>query len=126
MNKQQDIGIPTWLYGHEPPTPFASQIAKYFANSVREEGLLALAKGGVIYAPGSAGTFQEIFQDATQNHYKSYLIASPMIFLNSYFWGIDKPVYPLLKQLAVGYEYADMIQIFDTEDEVVDYLENLP
>jgi len=122
VNKKKDIGIPTWLYGHEPPTPFASQIAKYFANSVREEGLLALAKGGVIYAPGSAATIQEIFQDAAQNHYKPYLIASPMIFLNSYFWGIDKPVYPLLKQLAVGYEYADMIQIFDTEDEVVDYI----
>ncbi len=125
VNKQQDIGIPTWLYGHEPPTPFASKIAKYFANSVREEGLLALAKGGVIYAPGSAGTIQEIFQDAAQNHYKSYLIASPMIFLNSYFWGIEKPVYPLLKQLAVGYEYSEMIQIFDTEDEIVEYLTSI-
>ena len=43
----QSLGIPTWLYGHEPPTPFATHIAKYFANSVREEGLLAIAKGGV-------------------------------------------------------------------------------
>lgn len=122
-NKQQDIGIPTWLYGHEPPTPFASLIAKYFANSVREEGLLALAKGGVIYAPGSAGTIQEIFQDAAQNHYKSYGMASPMIFLNSYFWGIDKPVYPLLKQLAVGKDYSSMIQIFDDENEIIDFLQ---
>jgi hypothetical protein len=32
------IGIPTWLYGHEPPTLFATHIAKYFANSVREDG----------------------------------------------------------------------------------------
>ncbi len=29
------LGIPTWLYGHEPPTVFATDIAKYFANSVR-------------------------------------------------------------------------------------------
>ena len=125
VNKQQDIGIPTWLYGHEPPTPFASQIAKYFANSVREEGLLALAKGGVVFAPGSAGTIQEIFQDAAQNHYKSYEMTSPMIFLNSYFWGIEKPVYPLLKQLAVGKDYSNMIQIFDEVDEIVEYLADI-
>ncbi|MEN8121171.1 MAG: hypothetical protein ABFS35_12520 [Bacteroidota bacterium] len=125
VNKQRDVGIPTWLYGHEPPTPFASLIAKYFANSVREEGLLALAKGGVIYAPGSAGTIQEIFQDATQNHYKSYEIASPMIFLNSYFWEIEKPVYPLLKHLATGKEYLSMIRVFDTEDEIVEYFDGL-
>lgn len=31
----ESIGIPTWLYGHEPATPFASKIAKYFANIVR-------------------------------------------------------------------------------------------
>ncbi|MEO0560368.1 MAG: hypothetical protein AAF170_19545, partial [Bacteroidota bacterium] len=65
----RSVGIPTWLYGHEPPAPFATHIAKYFANSVREDGLLAIAKHGVIFAPGSAGTTQEIFQDAAQNHY---------------------------------------------------------
>ena len=35
------VGIPTWFYGHEPPNPFASHIAKYFANATREDGLLA-------------------------------------------------------------------------------------
>ncbi|NNE12445.1 MAG: hypothetical protein HKN41_09405, partial [Ilumatobacter sp.] len=34
----RSIGIPTWMYGHEPPNAFATLIAKYFANSVREEG----------------------------------------------------------------------------------------
>ncbi len=63
------VGVPTWLYGHEPPAPFATRIAKYFANSVREDGLLAIATHGVIFAPGSAGTTQEVFQDAAQNHY---------------------------------------------------------
>jgi hypothetical protein len=29
--------------------------AKYFANSVREDGLLTVATGGVVYTPGSAG-----------------------------------------------------------------------
>jgi predicted Rossmann-fold nucleotide-binding protein len=121
-NKENDIGIPTWLYGHEPPTPFASKIAKYFANSDREEGLLALAKGGIIYTPGSAGTVQEIFQDATQNHYNSYGIISPMIFFNKRFWTEDKPVYPLLQKLAEGYEYGNLLSISDDVDEIVEAL----
>jgi hypothetical protein len=52
------LGVPTWLYGHEPPTIFATDIAKYFANSVREEGLLAIATYGVIFTPGSPGPFR--------------------------------------------------------------------
>jgi hypothetical protein len=46
----RSLGIPTWHYGHEPPNVFASDIAKYFANSIREEGLLAIALGGVVRA----------------------------------------------------------------------------
>lgn len=77
-NPYSSVGIPTWHYGHEPPTPFASHIAKYFDNSVREEGLLAVARGGVIFTPGGPGTIQEIFQEACQNHYNSYGNISPM------------------------------------------------
>jgi predicted Rossmann-fold nucleotide-binding protein len=114
-----DIGIPTWLYGHEQATPFAGLVAKYFENSVREEGLLALAFGGVLYTPGSAGTIQEIFQDATQNHYKSYDMASPMIFLNLNYWMNEKPVYPLLYRLAEGREYQKWLGIYDEPEEVL-------
>lgn len=39
--KSRNVGIPTWFYGHEPPNMFATDVAKYFENSVREEGLLA-------------------------------------------------------------------------------------
>ena len=116
---ENDIGIPTWMYGHEPPTPFASKIAKYFANSVRGEGLLALAKGGIIYSPGSAGTIQEIFQDAAQNHYRSYGVVSPMIFYNSRYWTEEKPVFPLLQQLAKDREYHKYLYLADDEEEVV-------
>lgn len=93
------IGIPTWFYGHEPATPFATHIAKYFDNSVREDGLLAIAKGGVIYSPGSAGTMQEIFQDAAQNHYLTCGYASPMVFLGREYWTGTFPVYTLLREL---------------------------
>ena len=110
----QSLGIPTWLYGHEPPTYFALNIAKYFANSVREEGLLAIATYGVIFAPGSAGTIQEIFQDACQNHYKTFGHASPMIFLDEEYWTVKKPVYPLLEKLATDYEYGKLLSITDS------------
>jgi predicted Rossmann-fold nucleotide-binding protein len=113
------LGIPTWHYGHEPPNPFATYIAKYFANSVREDGLLTIARGGIVYAPGSAGTIQEIFQDACQNHYKSVGVISPMIFLGTEFWTRTRPVYPLLVQLAQGQEYARHLLLTDSREEVI-------
>ncbi len=120
----ESIGIPTWFYGHEPPTPFATHIAKYFANSVREEGLLAIAKGGVIFAPGSAGTVQEIFQEAAQNHYETFGNVSPMVFLNKEYWQEKKPVYPVLQQLAQGYKYADLLAIADEVSEITQTIRN--
>ena len=115
----ESVGIPTWFYGHEPPTPFATHIAKYFANSVREEGLLAIAKGGIIFAPGSAGTVQEIFQEAAQNHYATFGNISPMVFLNKTYWEVDKPVYPLLQKLAEGDTYGELLAISDSVSEIV-------
>ena len=50
---------------------------------MREEGLLALPKDGVIFTSDSASTIQEIFQDATQNHYLRYGDESPMVFFNT-------------------------------------------
>lgn len=117
------LGIPTWLYGHEPPTVFATHIAKYFANSVREEGLLAIAQNGVVFTPGSAGTIQEVFQDATQNHYRSFGAPAPMVFFGRDYWTIDKPVFPLLRHLAGGHDYADLLAITDSASEVVAVLE---
>jgi predicted Rossmann-fold nucleotide-binding protein len=116
------VALPTWLYGHEPPNVFATHLAKYFDNSVREEGVLAIGMYGVVFAPGSAGTIQEIFQDAAQNHYTTYGVASPMVFLGEKYWTEDKPVYPLLKQLAAGREYARWLFISDDVDAIVSHL----
>jgi predicted Rossmann-fold nucleotide-binding protein len=125
ITKADSLGIPTWLYGHEPPSPFASKIAKYFANSVREEGLLAIAKGGVIYSPGSAGTIQEIFQDATQNHYLSFDIASPMIFLNRKYWIEERPIFTLLERMQKEGKYKNLLlSISDDSDEILEVLKN--
>ena len=125
-NPGQGIGIPTWYYGHEPPNLFASHIAKYFSNSLREDGLLTIAEHGVIFAPGSAGTIQEIFMDACQNHYGSLGKISPMVFLNREYWTQTKPVYPLLEQLAQGRDYASMLSIADDEDEIIEFIFSHP
>ena len=119
-DRYDSIGIPTWMYGHEPPAAFATKIAKYFANSIREEGLLAVATHGVVFTPGSAGTIQEIFQDAAQNHYESFGPAAPMVLVGVDYWSRHRPVWPLLESLAEGYRYRHLITLTDDEAEVVD------
>ena len=114
------LGIPTWLYGHEPSTPFATHIAKFFENSIREDNILTLAFGGIIYTPGSAGTLQEIFQEAVQNHYLSYGFASPMIFLGKRYWTEEIPVYPLIEHLMKTGKYKNLqLTLTDDIDEAV-------
>ena len=118
------LGIPTWLYGHEPSTPFASHIAKFFDNSIREDAILTLPYGGIVYTPGSAGTMQEIFQDAVQNHYVSVGLTSPMIFVGCDFWTNQMPVYPMLKNLMQTGMYKNLIlALTDDLDEVVQELQ---
>ena len=95
-------------------------------NTGREDGLLTIAEHGVIFAPGSAGTIQEIFMDACQNHYGSLGNISPMVFLNEAYWTETKPVYPLLKELAKGRAYEALLTIADDEDEVIDFILSHP
>ena len=117
------LSIPTWLYGHEPSTPFATHIAKFFENSIREDSILTLAYGGIIYTPGSAGTMQEIFQDAVQNHYLSFGFSSPMIFLGKEFWTNEMPAYTLLKGLMDRGKYKNLLlTLTDEADVIVDEL----
>ncbi len=76
------LSVPTWFYGHEPSNPFATHIAKYFSNSEREDGLLAIALSGIVFLAGGPGTVQEVFQDAAQNAYRTFGHPAPMVFLN--------------------------------------------
>ena len=72
----ESLAVPTWYYGHEPTTPLATNIGKYFQNSLREDGLITIAAHGIVFAPGKAGTLQEIFQDAVRNYYRAPTIRS--------------------------------------------------
>lgn len=121
------VGIPTWFYGHEPPNAFASHVAKYFANSVREEGLVTIATHGILFAPGKAGTVQEIFQDAAQNHYGTVEgKISPMALYGVEYWTRTYPVKALLERLSEGRPYADMIEIADDPKRLVQFIVDHP
>lgn len=119
----ESLAIPTWLYGHEPATPFATHIAKFFDNSIREDAVLSVCYGGIVFTPGSAGTLQEIFQDAVQNHYLSLGLASPMIFLGTSFWEQEVPVYPFMEDMIRRGNYKNMqIALSDSNEEIIQVL----
>ena len=120
QTKFESLGIPTWLFGHEPSTPFATHIAKFFDNSIREDNILTLPFGGIIYSPGSAGTMHEIFRDAEQNHYLTYGFPSPMIFLGTRYWTEEIPAYPLLMTLLEKGKYKHLsLTLTDDSEEVI-------
>lgn len=123
QKEYKSLGIPTWLYGHEPSTPFATHIAKFFDNSIREATILNIAYGGIIFTPGSAGTLQEIFQDAVENHYLSYGISSPMIFLGRQFWDEEIPIYPFLEDMMEKGRYKNLrLTLTDSSTEAIQEL----
>jgi predicted Rossmann-fold nucleotide-binding protein len=136
-SNQTSLAIPTWLYGHEPPNLFSSHIAKLFYNSLREDGLVTVAGGGIIFGPGNAGTVQEIFQDLTQNYYRGRLPATPMVFLDAAYWSRscddsltfppkknpNKPLLPLMRQLAAEKDFLSAILVTDDVDEIVRFLD---
>jgi predicted Rossmann-fold nucleotide-binding protein len=116
------LAVPTWLYGHEPTAPFATHIAKYFQNSIREDGLVSVATHGIIFAEGRAGTLQEIFQDANQNYYRTFGTFSPMVFLAGDFWTKTIPAVPALEALFSTADFKRYVLVSDDASEIVDFL----
>ncbi|MFA9565888.1 MAG: hypothetical protein ACERLM_14455, partial [Acidimicrobiales bacterium] len=55
--------------------------------------------------PGSAGTAQEVFQDAAQNHYETFGPPSSMVFLD--------------RRHAADRPYAELLHLVDTPEEAV-------
>ena len=117
------FGIPTWFYGHEPPNAFASAIAKYFTNALREDTLLSRCRGGIIYLAGAAGTVQEIFQASTENYYAADDSAvAPMILVGTDYWTNRFPAWQLLSSLGAGRAMGAQISLVDSADDAVDVI----
>ena len=110
------LSIPTWLYGHEPANLFAGSIAKYFSNALREDIILRLARGGVVFAAGRAGTVQEVFQAATKTFYLTDGGSGPYVFLDARFWGDAVP--GLLRDLLRGSPSGDQSGLVHVVDDV--------
>ncbi|MFD9096045.1 LOG family protein [Streptomyces collinus] len=121
----ESVGIPTWFYGHEPPNAFAAHIGKYFANSVREDGLLARSGAGVVFLPGAAGTVQEIFDNATPNYYESRGEPTPMVLVDEGHWTRELPAWPLLRSLAGGRAMESRIALVDRIEQAPEALKRL-
>ena len=114
------ISIPTWFYGHEPTNLFGTQIAKYFANALREDTLLHRCRGGIVFLPGQAGTVQEVFQAVTENFYAADATQiAPLILIGIDYWTTTYPAWPLLERLGEGRLMGKVIHVVDDIAEAV-------
>lgn len=119
VDPSPSLGVPTWHYGHEPPNLFATTIAKYFRNALRESVLLELCNRGIVFLPGAAGTVQEVFQDACENYYAADERAvAPMVLVGRDYWTQTLPLWPLLQALAKGRPMEGHVHLVDRIDEV--------
>jgi len=91
---------------------------------VREAGLVTIATRGIVFAPGRAGTLQEIFMDAAQNFYGSEGLISPMVLLDSAYWRETLPVAPLLERLAGNRPMSALIAVLDDPRDAIAFLES--
>lgn len=115
------LALPTWLYGHEPANLFAGQIGKYFSNAVREDSILRLSRGGIVFAPGWAGTVQEVFQAATKTFYMTDGPSGAFVFLGVDHWAqlsVEALLRPLLARSPHG-DQSDLIVVTDSLDEAM-------
>ena len=111
------LALPTWLYGHEPANLFAGQIGKYFSNAVREDSILRLSRGGIVFAPGWAGTVQEIFQAATKTFYRTDGPSGAFVFLGVDHWR-ELPVEQLLRPLLARSPHGDLSDLIVVTDSI--------
>lgn len=123
----ESLAIPTWLYENEPVSRFATHIAKYFANSIREDGLLRIARAGIVFAPGGPGTVQEVFQDAAINAYSKPKDRAPMLFVGRERYAASG-VYDLAASLAMRAKppYGHLLKLTDDVDEAIAHIESPP
>jgi predicted Rossmann-fold nucleotide-binding protein len=122
------LALPTWLYGHEPANLFAGGIGKYFSNAVREDSILRLSRGGIVFAPGRAGTVQEVFQAATKTFYATDGPSGPFVFLDTEHWS-SLPVASLLRPLLAASPHGDqsaLVMVTDSIEEAYAAVAGVP
>jgi predicted Rossmann-fold nucleotide-binding protein len=116
------LAVATWRYDEEPISQFATDIAKLFQNSVREDGLLSIADAGVAYFEGGFGTLREIFQDLAQNASAEPARQMGMVFVDTAAYGGPGSPFHLARSRANGAAppFDDLITLADSAEAVVD------
>ena len=115
------LAVATWRFADEPISQFATDIAKLFQNSVREDGLLSIADAGVTYFAGGFGTLREIFQDLAQNDFAAPPDQMPMVFVDTAAYGRPGSPFHLARARAgqAHPRFDDLITLADSADAVV-------
>jgi predicted Rossmann-fold nucleotide-binding protein len=115
------LAVATWRFDEEPISQFATHIAKLFQNSVREDGLLSIADGGVAYFQGGFGTLREIFQDLAQNSAAPPARQMGMVFVDTAAYGGPESPFRLARSLAgrATPPFDDLVTLADSADAVV-------
>ncbi|WP_117215327.1 LOG family protein [Allorhizocola rhizosphaerae] len=111
------LSVPTWFFGHEPANLFAASVGKMFSNAAREETILKLSRGGLVFAAGRAGTVQEIFQATTMTFYGTVDHSGPFVFLGRRFWTETLPVASLLTPLLKTSPKGDLHGLIHITDD---------
>lgn len=121
------IGVPTWKYSEEPNNIFATGIAKYFDDSVRETALLRESYGGIVVFKGGAGTIMEIFKKCEDNNYRTYGDPSPLVLKGRVFWQdtieIDRFIRNTMRNKVIN---GSMMNIVDTVEEAFSIICDYP
>eukprot|EP01124_Arcella_intermedia_P013488 TRINITY_DN19898_c0_g1_i1.p1 TRINITY_DN19898_c0_g1~~TRINITY_DN19898_c0_g1_i1.p1 ORF type:complete len:144 (-),score=16.06 TRINITY_DN19898_c0_g1_i1:19-450(-) len=100
---------------------FATYHAKFFSNAIREDGLLSISVGGIIYVTGGAGTIQEIFQAACHNTYCKPHETRPLVLIGKDFWNKNQ-VWPTLTINAKGTEFSKYLLLTDSYNKALRHL----
>ena len=81
--------------------------------------MLAVATAGIVFAPGGAGTMQEIFQDAAQNADRTFG-RSPMAFLDTRHYRVETGLYPALQRQATRLGFTDLLSLSDDPEQILE------
>eukprot|EP01127_Copromyxa_protea_P003213 TRINITY_DN13065_c0_g1_i1.p1 TRINITY_DN13065_c0_g1~~TRINITY_DN13065_c0_g1_i1.p1 ORF type:complete len:393 (+),score=84.05 TRINITY_DN13065_c0_g1_i1:1179-2357(+) len=118
------VGIPTFSRYCKPTNSFATWIAKYFSSAIRDDILLKVGIGAMIFCEGSSGTRQKLFQAACRNHYCPAEATIPMVLFDPESWPGDLQVAETFKKCAAGREYEKLILSSNNIEEIVAHIVN--
>ena len=79
-----------------------------------------LSRGGIVFAPGWAGTVQEVFQAATKTFYATDGVSGPYVFLDTAYWTERLPVRTLLGPLLSASPTGDLSGLIRLTDDVTE------